>query len=245
MLRSVLLTSASVFILILFAPAGSYIGPDFAFGIGPGGGAGGAGGVGGGAGGLGGGAGGVGGGTGGLGGGAGGVGGGAGGLGGGGVGGVGGGAGGIGGGAAGAAGGAAGAAGGAAAGAAGGLGGAAGGGAGGLAGGASAGGAAANGPANAGGSGGPDGRDSTSLSAFIASPLFTRVGPAVSSTVQASSVYTARGGLPCQTVTQTIDIGGQTVHASAVLCREPSGIWRIDPMQDAAGYRQGSGTAVQ
>src|SRR5258708_26702957 len=61
MLRSVLMVSASVFILILFAPAGSYIGPDLAFGIGPGGGAGGAGGVGGGAGGVGGGAGGVGG----------------------------------------------------------------------------------------------------------------------------------------------------------------------------------------
>jgi hypothetical protein len=49
-------------------------------------------------------------------------------------------------------------------------------------------------------------------------------------------------------MTQTIDIGGQTVHASAVLCREPSGLWRIDPMPDAAakpGYPQGSGTAVQ
>jgi hypothetical protein len=234
MLRSVLLTSAGVFTLILVAPAGSYIGPDLAFGIGPGGGAGGAGGVGGGAGGVGGGAGGVGGGAGGVGGGAGGVGGGAGGVGGG-------------------AGGAAGAAGGAAAGAAGGLGGAAGGGAagggaGGLAGGASAGAAAANGPANAGGSGGSDGRDNTSLAAFIASPLFTHVGPAVSSTVKASSVYTARGGLPCQTMTQVIDIDGQTVQASAVLCREPSGIWRIDPMQDTVakpGYPQGSGTAVQ
>jgi hypothetical protein len=34
-------------------------------------------------------------------------------------------------------------------------------------------------------------------------------------------------------MTQTIDIDGQTVHASAVLCREPDGIWRIEPIQDA------------
>jgi hypothetical protein len=204
MLRSVLMVSASVFILILFAPAGSYIGPDLAFGIGPGGGAGGTGGVGGGAGGVGGGAGGVG----------------------------------------GAAGGAAGAAGGAAAGAAGGLGGAAGGGGSS----AGAGAAAASGSVSAQGSGRSDGRDNTSLAAFIASPVFTHVGPAVSSTVKASSVYTARGGIACQTMTQTIDIGGQTVHASAVLCRGPDGIWRIDPMQDAAakpGFLQRSGTVVQ
>ena len=78
-----------------------------------------------------------------------------------------------------------------------------------------------------------DGRENTSLAAFVASPVFTHVGPAVSSTVKASSVSTARVGLPCQTMTQTIDIDGQTVHASAVLCREPDGIWRIEPIQDA------------
>jgi hypothetical protein len=35
-------------------------------------------------------------------------------------------------------------------------------------------------------------------------------------------------------MTQTIDIGGQTVHASAVLCREADGVWRIEPIQNAS-----------
>jgi hypothetical protein len=39
--------------------------------------------------------------------------------------------------------------------------------------------------------------------------------------------------VPCQTVTQTIDIGGQTVHASAMLCRHSDGSWRLNPTQDA------------
>src|SRR5260221_8217746 len=164
MLRLVLMVSASVFILILFAPAGSYIGPDLAFGIGPGGGAGGTGGVGGGAGGGGGGAGGVG----------------------------------------GAAGGAAGGAGGAAAGAAGGLGGAAGGGGSS----AGAGAAAASGSVSAQGSGRSDGRDNTSLAAFIASPVFTHVGPAGSRTGKASSLHTPPGGITRQAVTPNLDTGG-------------------------------------
>src|SRR5260221_6775618 len=189
MLRLVLMVSASVFILILFAPAGSYIGPDLAFGIGPGGGAGGTGGVGGGAGGGGGGAGGVG----------------------------------------GAAGGAAGGAGGAAAGAAGGLGGAGGGGGSS----AGAGAAAASGSVSAQGSGRSDGRDNTSLAAFIASPVFTHVGPAVSSTVKASSVYTARGGIACQTMTQTIDIGGQNRPASPLPWPGAGRVLCIYPMSGA------------
>jgi hypothetical protein len=32
---------------------------------------------------------------------------------------------------------------------------------------------------------------------------------------------------------QTINIGGQNVNASAVLCRGPDGQWRIDPSQQA------------
>src|SRR6266404_3428094 len=136
------------------------------------------------------------------------------------------------GGAAGAAGGAAGAAGGAAAGAAGasggaagGIGGAAGGTSGGSAGasspaaGAAAAGAAKGGPSAAAG-GSPDAKDNSSLAAFMASPVFAHVGPAVPSTVTAGTVYIAHTGLPCQAMTQIIDIGGQTVQAAAVLCQD-------------------------
>jgi hypothetical protein len=35
-------------------------------------------------------------------------------------------------------------------------------------------------------------------------------------------------------MTQTIDIDGHAVHASALLCRQPDGSWRIAP-QDARG----------
>ena len=164
------------------------------------------------------------------------------------------------GGAAGAAGGAAGAAGGAAAGAAGasggaagGIGGAAGGTSGGSAGasspaaGAAAAGAAKGGPSAAAGSG-SDAKDNSSLAAFMASPVFAHVGPAVPSTVTAGTVYIAHTGLPCQAMTQIIDIGGQTVQATAVLCQDADGVWRIEPMQGASANsasRKKAGAVVE
>jgi len=39
--------------------------------------------------------------------------------------------------------------------------------------------------------------------------------------------------VPCQTLTQTIDIGGQNVRASAVVCRQPDGTWQLNPTQSA------------
>jgi hypothetical protein len=52
--------------------------------------------------------------------------------------------------------------------------------------------------------------------------------------VVAGPPITLRAGVPCQNVTQTINIGGQSVNASAVLCRGPDGQWRIDASQQAA-----------
>ena len=49
----------------------------------------------------------------------------------------------------------------------------------------------------------------------------------------ASLVVISRWGVPCQTLTQTIDIGEQTVHASAVVCRQPDGTWRFNPTPSA------------
>jgi hypothetical protein len=37
----------------------------------------------------------------------------------------------------------------------------------------------------------------------------------------------------CRTLTQTIDIGGQTVPASGVVCRQPDGTWRLNETQSA------------
>src|SRR6266853_176252 len=155
--------------------------------------------------------------------------------------------------AAGAAGGAAAGAAGASGGAAGGIGGAAGGTSGGSAGasspaaGAAAAGAAKGGPSAAAG-GGSDAKDNSSLAAFMASPVFAHVGPAVPSTVTAGTVYIARTGLPCQAMTQIIDIGGQTVQATAVLCQDADGVWRIEPMQGASANsasRKKAGAVVE
>jgi hypothetical protein len=77
--------------------------------------------------------------------------------------------------------------------------------------------------------------DDTSLSAFIASPVFARVPPRVQSTSAAGPISAPRSGLVCQMMTQTIDIDGQSVHASALMCRQPDGTWRISPPQDAKG----------
>jgi hypothetical protein len=55
----------------------------------------------------------------------------------------------------------------------------------------------------------------------------------VPSTVVAGPPIALRAGLPCRNVTQTINIGGQSVNASAVLCRGTDGQWRIDPSQQA------------
>ena len=75
------------------------------------------------------------------------------------------------------------------------------------------------------------------LSAFMSSPVFTRVASTVPSAVEAGPVFPLRGGLVCQRMTQTIKIDGQSVHASALMCRHPNGVWKIavpPEAQDAA-----------
>jgi hypothetical protein len=90
------------------------------------------------------------------------------------------------------------------------------------------------GSAEANGGGGRSTNDRDSLSAFITSPVFGRVPSGVPSTIAAGPIFAPRAGLVCQRMTQTIDIDGQAVHASALLCRQPDGSWRIAP-QDARG----------
>jgi hypothetical protein len=80
-----------------------------------------------------------------------------------------------------------------------------------------------------------EGNNDSSLSAFIASPVFARVAPPVQSTIAAGPIFAPRTGLLCQTMTQTIDIDGQNVHASALLCRQPDGTWQISPPQNVRG----------
>jgi surface antigen len=67
----------------------------------------------------------------------------------------------------------------------------------------------------------------------MASPVYGRVAAGVPATITTGPPIVMYGGVPCQTVTQTINIGGQSVNASAVLCRGPDGQWRIDPSQQA------------
>jgi hypothetical protein len=86
---------------------------------------------------------------------------------------------------------------------------------------------------NGGGGGGGSDRDNGPVAAFVASPVFARVTPTVPTTITASPVVVSTLGVPCQTITQTIDIGGQDVHASAVVCRQPNGGWQIVPMGSA------------
>jgi hypothetical protein len=92
---------------------------------------------------------------------------------------------------------------------------------------------ARGGEGDGGGAGnGRSGNDGESLSAFLASPVFSRVGSQVPSTIAAGPIFAPRAGQVCQRTTQTIDIDGRAVHASALLCRQPDGSWRIAP-QDA------------
>lgn len=106
-----------------------------------------------------------------------------------------------------------------------------GGGSGGGSGGGGAGGGGAGG-GSAGNGNGHSGNDGDSLSAFITSPVFSRVGPQVPSTIAAGPIFAPRAGLVCQRMTQTIDIDGRAVRASALLCRQADGSWQIAP-QDA------------
>ncbi len=78
------------------------------------------------------------------------------------------------------------------------------------------------------------GNDGGALAAFIASPVFSRVAATVPSRVVAGPIFTSRVGLPCQTMTQNIEIDGQDVHASALLCQQPDGSWQIQPTQNAS-----------
>jgi hypothetical protein len=71
------------------------------------------------------------------------------------------------------------------------------------------------------------------VAAFIASPVYSRVAATVPTKITVSPVVVSKLGIQCQTVMQTIDIGGQNVHASAVLCRQPNGRWQIEPTQSA------------
>jgi surface antigen len=121
---------------------------------------------------------------------------------------------------------------------------------GGTAGGSAAGGVAgASGGSSAGssgaaGSGGGGGARDGAMAAFIASPVFGHVASTVPTTVTASPLFTSRIGLPCRTMTQTITISGQDVHASAVMCRQADGQWRIDPTRNPSLGRNQAATRV-
>jgi surface antigen len=87
--------------------------------------------------------------------------------------------------------------------------------------------------------------NSDALSAFMSSPTFTRVTDSVPSAVEAGPLFPLRGGLVCQRMTQMVKIAGQNVHASALMCRHPNGVWKIavpPDMRDAATAR-GSASA--
>jgi surface antigen len=87
--------------------------------------------------------------------------------------------------------------------------------------------------------------NSDALSAFMSSPTFTRVTDSVPSAVEAGPLFPLRGGLVCQRMTQMVKIDGQNVHASALMCRHPNGVWKIavpPDMRDAATAR-GSASA--
>ena len=63
-------------------------------------------------------------------------------------------------------------------------------------------------------------------------------GGAVASTEPASpaaetDAAALDGGTPCRKLTRTIDIGGEIVPASALLCREGDGTWQLDGAQIA------------
>ncbi len=71
-----------------------------------------------------------------------------------------------------------------------------------------------------------------SLAAFVARPVYSGVASKEPPAEEAGPVV-SRSGVPCRTLTQTIDIGGETVPASAVLCRQRNGTWGLNPTQDA------------
>jgi hypothetical protein len=76
------------------------------------------------------------------------------------------------------------------------------------------------------GDGGND--QESSLTAFVVSPIYRGVAPKEPSTEEAGPVVSHRGR-PCRTLTQSIDIAGQTVPASAVICRQSNGTWQLNP----------------
>jgi hypothetical protein len=106
-------------------------------------------------------------------------------------------------------------------------------------------GAAANGASSASGASGGAGsaaagsggraNTGTPVGAFMSSPVFSRVAATVPTTITVTPLTATRLGVPCQTVTQTIEIGGQNIHAAAVLCRQSDGTWQIQPSQNARG----------
>jgi len=106
----------------------------------------------------------------------------------------------------------------------------------------------AAGGAGTGGSQGDGGNDKgRSLAAFVAGPVYGRVASEEPPTEEAGAVV-SRLGAQCRTLTQTIDIGGQTVPASGVVCRQPDGTWRLNETQSArlvstsAGYEPSART---
>jgi hypothetical protein len=71
-----------------------------------------------------------------------------------------------------------------------------------------------------------------SLAAFVASPIDGGLAPQEPPT-EAAGPMVLRSGVPCRTLAQSIDIGGQTVPASAVICRRSNGAWQLDTTQIA------------
>jgi hypothetical protein len=81
-----------------------------------------------------------------------------------------------------------------------------------------------------GGSQGDGGNDKNdSLAAFVASPIYGGVASKEPPTEEEAGPAASGLDVPCRTLTQTIDIDGQTVPASAIVCRQRNGTWRLNP----------------
>jgi len=90
------------------------------------------------------------------------------------------------------------------------------------------------GAAGMGGSQGDGGNDKNdSLAAFVAGPIYRGVASKEPPTEEKTGPAASGLDVPCRTLTQTIDIGGQTVPALGVVCRQPDGTWRLNETQSA------------
>jgi hypothetical protein len=71
-----------------------------------------------------------------------------------------------------------------------------------------------------------------SIASFVASPIYDHVASKEPPGEDAGPLV-SRLRVPCRTLTQTIEVGGQTVPATAVMCRQRDGSWQLNPTQSA------------